>query len=373
MNISINENLKKLRKDKGNTQEELAEHLGISMQAVSKWERGEGYPDITLIPAIALYYNVTADRLLGMDETAVNAKIQEYEAKDYEIFLQEDDRRKQAEKRTALWHEAQKEFPNNHIVLMNLIYALNYPDSDGGVPSDNIEEIIQIGERLIAESTDNDIRSNAIYILCNVCVLKKDFENAKRYANMVPSYFRSKEILYARCLLGEERVEYAQHCIANFIKAVYQFFINGLSNTAASRVCDISGEEIAKMCEFALSLFHLLYPDGDYGWDEGDIAIICHVLTNLYSGIDNDKALYYLDEMANHTVKYWTQGEFKHTSFMVNRLTHPGSGYNRPKDEIRKFVGQDIKIFEEADYLDPIMRNDERYAAAMEKLKNLVK
>jgi methyl-accepting chemotaxis protein len=81
MNITISENLKKFRKQKGNTQEEVAEYLGISMQAVSKWERGESYPDITLIPALAFYYNVTSDKLLGIEENAINAKIKEYMTK----------------------------------------------------------------------------------------------------------------------------------------------------------------------------------------------------------------------------------------------------------------------------------------------------
>ncbi len=68
MGILISENLKFYRNKKGNTQDELADILGISKQSVSKWERGEGYPDITLLPHIASYYNVTTDELLGTGE-----------------------------------------------------------------------------------------------------------------------------------------------------------------------------------------------------------------------------------------------------------------------------------------------------------------
>ena len=53
--ITLAENLKKLRRQKGLTQEGIAVFLGISFQAVSKWERGEGYPDITMLPVIANY------------------------------------------------------------------------------------------------------------------------------------------------------------------------------------------------------------------------------------------------------------------------------------------------------------------------------
>lgn len=59
-----------LRKEKGMTQEELAEKLGVSPQAVSKWENGQSCPDISLLPRLAAIFGVTTDLLLtGEQET----------------------------------------------------------------------------------------------------------------------------------------------------------------------------------------------------------------------------------------------------------------------------------------------------------------
>jgi transcriptional regulator with XRE-family HTH domain len=66
--LFISENLRKLRKGKDLTQEEAAEILNVSPQSVSKWERGETLPDITLLPSLANLYKVTVDTLIGMDK-----------------------------------------------------------------------------------------------------------------------------------------------------------------------------------------------------------------------------------------------------------------------------------------------------------------
>ena len=55
------------RKERGITQEELANHLGVSKPAVSKWESGQSYPDILLLPILASYFDITIDRLIGYE------------------------------------------------------------------------------------------------------------------------------------------------------------------------------------------------------------------------------------------------------------------------------------------------------------------
>lgn len=66
--MEFNEKLQELRKQKGLTQEELAQILYVSRAAVSKWESGRGYPGIESLKAIAKYFGVSIDYLLSCDE-----------------------------------------------------------------------------------------------------------------------------------------------------------------------------------------------------------------------------------------------------------------------------------------------------------------
>lgn len=67
MNMNIGSAIKKLRMDSKITQEEVAQHLGISFQAVSKWETGTTMPDISLLPEIAAFFGVRIDALFSVD------------------------------------------------------------------------------------------------------------------------------------------------------------------------------------------------------------------------------------------------------------------------------------------------------------------
>jgi transcriptional regulator with XRE-family HTH domain len=116
------------------TQEQLAEYLNISSQAVSKWETNISLPDITLIPMLANIFNVTTDMLLGVDieakEKQVEATVQEAQN---HIF------RKRHEEAEKLLRTALKEYLNRNILMDNL-----------------------------AECTDDFIKHSSIQRLCSI-------------------------------------------------------------------------------------------------------------------------------------------------------------------------------------------------------------
>lgn len=69
--MNIGSNIAALRKQKGITQEELANELGVSAQAVSKWENNSSCPDVSLLTSIADYFGVTVDALLREEEQKI--------------------------------------------------------------------------------------------------------------------------------------------------------------------------------------------------------------------------------------------------------------------------------------------------------------
>ncbi len=78
MRLPISQVIKRLRKEKNITQEDLARVLNVTYQSVSRWENDLAYPDVELIPLIANYFGITTDVLFGTDETTVEYKRQEY-------------------------------------------------------------------------------------------------------------------------------------------------------------------------------------------------------------------------------------------------------------------------------------------------------
>ncbi len=304
MKVLLSKQLKELRIKKGNTQEDLANHLGISAQAVSKWEREEGYPDITLLPAIASYYNVSVDDLLGVGETEKEKKILSYKEKNSELFHDGKSR-----DRVALWREAQKEFPNDLTVIHGLMYALSAEDQDA-----NADEIIACGERIINESTDQSLRGGAIQCLCfTYYYAKKDAVTAGKYANMAGDVTTYDLLLHI--LEGERAVI---HCQRN-VMALFDEI--GLSVRIMCQKGGYTSEENIKAREFLIQCFDLLYPDGNCGFYHVRYSEIYKEMAESYLKLgDASKMFECLDKSADHAIRYDTLKDGKFTSFIVNKI-----------------------------------------------------
>ena len=90
MNLHIANRLLQLRKERGLSQEDLADQLGISRQAVSKWERAEASPDTDNLICLAKLYNVSLDYLLQPEDSIETIKTEQIKKEEVKIVVDED-------------------------------------------------------------------------------------------------------------------------------------------------------------------------------------------------------------------------------------------------------------------------------------------
>lgn len=360
MNLTFAENLKNLRLNKGVTQNDLAEFLGMSNQSVSKWERDEGYPDITLLPKIAAYYGVTVDDLLGCGRIAINEKIRHYReesaALSHEYRIHED---------LALWETAYAEFPNEPEVLDGLMGSL-FSVWMSGTPDDCAygERILALGRRLLDESHDSQIRDHAVQLLCYTYGQLGDRENAVRCAEQQTGYLATKDQLLAAVLDGEEKVRQAQENIESLAACMYQNV-----NEMAFSGCFAPEEEI-RLRKFVVRLYELVYDDGNYGFYHDVLFVTWQHIARLYARLaDAENCLSAVGKCAEHCIAYdrlmQSGGTGRYTSPLTDRLTCD-LNETVPTEE-----GTQCRILLRC-LTDPcydLIRCDTRFTALTEKLK----
>lgn len=119
MTLRLSATLRTLRKQAGLTQSALAEALGVSDRAVSRWERGQSLPDVTLLPGLAALLNVSVDALLGVDSQARQRAIQTALSASTEAL-----RRGEPAEATATLRAALQRYPDEPELLVQLARTL---------------------------------------------------------------------------------------------------------------------------------------------------------------------------------------------------------------------------------------------------------
>ena len=187
MSMKMGEKIQDLRKGKHISQETLAEYLGVSFQAVSKWENDLAMPDISLIPALASFFDVSIDELFDYNRMENEQKVEEICDRAYEY------RDSDPEKSEAILREGLKQFPGNDIILNNLLYTIRTPERSG--------EVVSICKSLIESTREDDVRYDALRILAET------YHSTGEQALVEPTLERIPEIYFTKLELMAELLE----------------------------------------------------------------------------------------------------------------------------------------------------------------------
>ncbi len=194
MSLQIGTKIKALRKARGITQEQLAEAIGISYQAVSKWETNIALPDITLAPVLASYFGITMDELFDYDLSKTEEKVKAICDEAYKY------RFKDPEKSRQMLEDGLKQYPDNDVILNNILYTLDEVE--------DAEQVIAIALKLTG-SSDDAVKYDALRILATAYALQGDMASAEAAIERIPEIYFSKLSVAAQLLKGDKGLEAA--------------------------------------------------------------------------------------------------------------------------------------------------------------------
>ena len=242
MELNIGSSLRNLRQKKGATQEEVASAIGVTAQAVSKWERGEGYPEITLLPNIAGYFGVTLDTLCGIDQLQQNEEISSIVNSAIDASYED---------RVRIAREGLAKFPYS-IELKKLLAKTLLGCTERWTPSKEVlDEVITLYEDIIRNCTDAGVRNGAMSSLCHVYELAGEHQKAKETAQQIFGKYE-RQRAWCSILKDEMLVTYVQFSMCNIMSDIY-FMLKPVLETD----CYTDEEKIA-LCRKMISMYEIV-------------------------------------------------------------------------------------------------------------------
>ncbi len=189
--MHIGNKIKELRKQRGVTQEQLANSLGVSFQAVSKWENNIALPDITLAPSLASYFGVSMDELFDFNLKDIEDKALAIAKESWKY------RDSNTERSREILIDGLKQYPDNDILLNNLLYVI---DRDK-----NPDEALAIASKIVDVTRDEATKYDAYRFMAYAYKAKDDYEGARRALEQIPEIYFSRLSEKACVLSGEEK------------------------------------------------------------------------------------------------------------------------------------------------------------------------
>ena len=350
MNITIGENIKKLRNQKGVTQERLAESIGVTPQAISRWESESGYPAIEYLPDIASFFGISVDELLGI-------KLSEREARRESIYATIEHIEDCGYNPTAidLLREAHADFPSDMKISLSLARALCSEMFEDTPNTAHLREGEKILRDLIRQSDDYDFRFECIK---NLAVLYKEaWKDEQGYADvvkMLPSIWSCREMFITDYFNGaNQKNDEIQDCLVTLSRCL----TNNLRDYVAYVLPNEEDKWDAKLGYFERIIDFLKFISGiieeekSTGLDSGIAVLYRYMATYYVAQGKKDETLTCLENMFAHMEKTCDV-------YSDKKLPHNKAWYF-------------LRYMEHERY-DPV-REEKRFVAIIEKMKKMAK
>ena len=333
MQLELGQKIRELRHRDGRTQETLADALGVTSQAISRWEANGGYPDMEMIPAIANYFGVSIDELFGYENDR-ERKIDEIIKRSEELHRVDWGEDTGIDECIALLRDGLIEFPGNERIMLRLIVVLRDAgfvreghhsmwDKDGYFTPD-IErhrknkywlEAIKLLER-INNTASGEILYEVRYELLLLYDYIGKYDKAYELANTFPILQLSRSAALGFASNGKKRAEYGEkHLIALFNELIYQMI-------STLQLCkkNYEGDTAIKTVENALKLSAMFFTDGNYGRFNGTLVPLYLYLSSLQwrAGL-KDEAFNSLYKALDHAKAFQTLAD-EHDPFYTTPL-----------------------------------------------------
>ncbi len=354
--MSFGSNIKKLRRERGITQDQLADALGISGQAVSRWETGAAMPDISLIPALSNYFNVSSDFLLdinvdGTTEEIDSIKDQLEDMVDDNLII-----------RTARY--ALKKYPRDAELMYDLAASLMNRAVYDENKNETYEEAASLCRKILDISTVDYIRHGAVDILCNAYARLGKREEAIELARSMPLLYQCKEKLMTEACIGARQYRWkCKYISALIFEAADQ--LRHLNTVMDDGNTSLNMNEWIEAHKKILALYDVLFEDGDFGEYRVTVGWIYFTLFTLYYPIGDIENAYECFKKAVDlalSVDTVTDEDLPgtHTSILIR-----GEEYNA---HCKGFCSAYLSFLTPKPYYDDLL-NDDRFAPLIQKLK----
>lgn len=320
MIIKIGTIIKKLRQEKNITQETLAAALGVTPQAISRWESEGGYPDIELLPTLADFFSVSTDELLGYKLSERDEEIAKIKK---EIdYLSETGT---IEERVAHARKSFARYPYNCEIKENLAVCLYHLWHDSK-NSDLISEIESLCNAVISECSDKDIRYDAINILINIYNDTKQCGKATEALNMLTPLKYCREFAKSSGIGDENTETYIQDEIDKLTDALGTAIANyPLSEQLPNDPS--TWDRKVDMLSISNQLYKLIYGNNLMFYHTRLSRNYWLISTYQMAQGKTEEAIISLEKMRYHSIEYdrsYISDHGKHyTSILCDKLIYP--------------------------------------------------